>query len=84
MDQNHGMDFVADIARSMHTTDISEVMVKSYLMEEWKPELITAYLQQLTPDNLRINITAQDFEKVTDLTEPVYGTKYSVESIKNI
>lgn len=53
-------------------------------MEEWKPELIAAYLQQLTPDNLRINITAQDFESVTDLTEPVYGTKYSVESIKNI
>lgn len=63
MDQNHGMDFVADIASKMHSTSIGEIMVKNYLMEEWKPELITSYLKQLTSENLRINITAQNFEK---------------------
>lgn len=57
------MDFVADLASKMHSTKINEIMIKNYLMEEWKPELITNYLQELREDNLRINITAQDFEK---------------------
>lgn len=61
MDQTHGMDFVADLASKMHSTSIDEILVKSYLMEEWRPDLISSYLKQLTLDNLRINITAQNF-----------------------
>jgi hypothetical protein len=40
MDKTHGMNFVSRLAQRMHSTDVNEIMIKSYLMEEWKPDLI--------------------------------------------
>ena len=40
MDKTHSMNFVAKLAKKMHSIPINEVMIKEYLMEEWKPELI--------------------------------------------
>lgn len=41
-------------------------MIKDYLMENWKPELIRAYLQQMISKNLRVNVMSPTFKGSTN------------------
>lgn len=59
-------------------------MIKDYLMEEWRPDLIMAYLQEMKPQNLRVNISSPTIKGQTDKIEPVYGTEFSVEALETI
>ena len=81
---NHGMNFVSDLAKKMQSVPAHEILVKDYLMEEWRPELILAYLEQMKQENLRVNIMSPLFEGQTDQVEPIYGTKYSVQPLEKI
>lgn len=53
-------------------------------MEEWKPELIQEYLNELTLDNLIVFCEAKAYETDCNLVEPIYGTKYAIESLKEL
>jgi insulysin len=78
------MSACAGLAKSMHDVPVEEVLVKDYLMEEWKPELIESYLSQIGLENLRVVVTSQKFAAECTMTEPIYGTKYSVEKLEKV
>lgn len=61
LDKKQGMSACAELSKTMHDVRVEEVLVRDYLMEEWKPELITGYLDQLHLKNLRIIVTSQKF-----------------------
>lgn len=50
-------------------------------MEEWKPDLIKQYLDELRLDNLIVNVQAKNFEPECNLVEPIYKSKYSCEDL---
>lgn len=68
VDRKHGMNVCAKWTSMLHTCPMEEVLVRDYLMEEWKPELIANYLDQLTPKNHRITVSSQKFASVCDQT----------------
>lgn len=78
------MSFSSKLAKRMHNVPAEEVLVLDYLFEEWKPELIYAYLEQMKSENLRVNISSPSFKGQTDQVEPIYGTEYSVEKLETI
>ncbi|XP_011065104.1 PREDICTED: insulin-degrading enzyme-like [Acromyrmex echinatior] len=43
---------------------------------EWRPDLIKKIIGYLTPQNVRIYITAKEYENIADEIESWYGTKY--------
>ena len=83
-DKKQGMSAAAQLSKRMQDVPVEEVLFKEYFMEEWHPELIGDYLSQLSQKNLRVTMASQKFEKECMLTEPIYGTKYSVEALPEI
>jgi hypothetical protein len=48
------MSFCSGLAKHLHKRKIDEVIVYPYLMEEFRPDLINSYLDQLKLDNLAV------------------------------
>lgn len=84
MSMSNSMSFSSKLAKRMHNVPLQEVLIFDYLYKDWKPELIHAYLQQMVPQNLRVNISSPSYQGQTDQTEPIYGTQYSVEKLETI
>lgn len=78
MDKKQGANVCAAISKGMHDGPVEEVLVRHYLMEQWKPELIEDYLSHIGLNNLRVVATSQKFAKECNQTELIYGTKYAV------
>jgi hypothetical protein len=53
-------------------------------MDEYKPELITALLDTLRPDNMNIAVMSQSYDGCTTETEQWYGTKYNRVRIDSV
>ncbi|KAJ4782702.1 Insulin-degrading enzyme [Rhynchospora pubera] len=58
-----------------------EWLVGESLPSKFDPILIQKKLDELSPDKVRIFWESKKFEGSTDLTEPWYGTSYSVQKI---
>ncbi|KAL2535058.1 Zinc-metallopeptidase [Abeliophyllum distichum] len=56
-------------------------LVGSSLPSKFTPGIIETALKELTPYNVRIFWESTKFGELTDLTEPWYGTAYSVEKL---
>lgn len=84
LEKKQSMGFCSGLAKSMHTQKVEELLIYHYYMEEFKPDLIKQYLDELTPDNLLTIVEAKSFETECTLTEPIYGTKYSVQQLPDI
>lgn len=52
MQKTQGMSYCSRLAKHLHKRKIDEVLIYPYYMEEFKPDLIKNYLQQLRTDNL--------------------------------
>jgi secreted Zn-dependent insulinase-like peptidase len=52
MQKTQGMSYCSRLAKHLHKRSIDEVLVYPYYMEEFKPDLIKNYLQQLRKENL--------------------------------
>ena len=63
----------------MHKYDLKDVVKSTYILTEWKPDLVNKVLSHLTPSNVRMIVTAKKFESITTETEPYYGIKYKTE-----
>ncbi|CAH2101006.1 unnamed protein product [Euphydryas editha] len=68
-------------AHKLQDVPMQDILSASYLMTEWRPDLIENLLELLTPDNVRVEVGAKCFEKKCTQTEPWYGTKYLQEDI---
>ena len=52
MQKSQGMSYCSRLAKQMHKRKTEELLVYPYLMEEFKPELINAYLGEISMNNL--------------------------------
>jgi secreted Zn-dependent insulinase-like peptidase len=48
------MGYCSRLAKKLHDKSAEEVLYYPYMMEEWKPALISDYLNELTTDNLAV------------------------------
>ena len=64
--------------------DIKDLLSQHYEYTEWMPEMVTKFLNCLTPQNALITVTLKKFESLEDLkVEPIYGTKFTSEKISD-
>ena len=59
-----------------------DIFIGKYLYKEYNEELIKKYLDLLNMDNLNIYFMSKSLEKECNLTEPIYGTKYTKDKLQ--
>jgi insulysin len=84
LEKRQGMNFCSSTAKNMHKREVEEIMIYPYFMEEFRPDLITAYLSELKFDNLIVFAESKTFEPVCTETEPIYQSKYITEPLGEI
>ncbi|CAI9301344.1 unnamed protein product [Lactuca saligna] len=75
------IDYVVKISSNMQLYPSKDWLVGSSLPSIFSPEVIQSALNELTPNNVRIFWESTNFDGHTELTEPWYGTAFSVEKI---
>ncbi|XP_071716303.1 insulin-degrading enzyme-like 1, peroxisomal [Rutidosis leptorrhynchoides] len=80
-DKNPPIDYVVMISSNMQLYPPKDWLVGSSLPSNYSPDVIRSTLNELTPNNVRIFWESTNFEGHTNLTEPWYGTAFSVEKI---
>ncbi|KYN28454.1 Insulin-degrading enzyme, partial [Trachymyrmex cornetzi] len=66
-------DHVKFTARALQNYPMNEILCTHI---DWRPDVIEEIMKYLTPQNVRIHITAKEFENITNEIECWYGTKY--------
>lgn len=64
LEKRQGMNFCSSTAKNMHKREVEEIMIYPYFMEEFRPDLIIAYLSELKFDNLIVFAESKTFEPV--------------------
>ncbi|KAL0453102.1 UNVERIFIED_CONTAM: Insulin-degrading enzyme-like 1, peroxisomal [Sesamum latifolium] len=80
-DKIRPIDYVVNVAFNMQFYPPKDWLVGSSLPSKFNPERIQSALKELSPYNVRIFWESTKFEGLTDLTEPWYGTAYSIERL---
>ena len=80
-DKERPQSYVSSCSHDLQYYPMEEALTGSYLLTEWRPELVEEVMDKLVPDNVRIAVIAQEFEDRAKETEPWYGTKYLEEDI---
>lgn len=62
LQKSQGMNYCSKIAKNLHKRTMEEVLIYPYLMEEFRPDLIKKYLEQLRTDNLLVFAESKQFE----------------------
>ncbi|KAG8271132.1 hypothetical protein J6590_069508 [Homalodisca vitripennis] len=73
--------YVSNIAVNLHDYPMEEVLSASYLLSEWRPDLVQKVLGYFTPQNVRVAVVGKMFENKATESEKWYGTKYKQEKI---
>uniref|UniRef100_A0A0E0QA39 Insulin degrading enzyme n=1 Tax=Oryza rufipogon TaxID=4529 RepID=A0A0E0QA39_ORYRU len=80
-DKGPPIHYVANISSNMQIYPPEDWLIASSVPSKFSPDAIQGILNELTPDNVRIFWESKKFEGQTNLTEPWYGTSYSVEAV---
>ncbi|XP_065207037.1 insulin-degrading enzyme [Planococcus citri] len=80
-DKESPSSYVMTLAAAMHHYPIEDILSANYIIDEWKPELISSLLKYLTPENMKVIVVSKSFESIATEVEPWYGTKYKIEPI---
>ncbi|XP_059646301.1 insulin-degrading enzyme-like 1, peroxisomal [Cornus florida] len=80
-DKSRPIDYVVTVASNMKLYPPKDWLVRSSLPSKFNPDIIQSLLNELTQDSVRIFWESTKFEGHTDMTEPWYGTAYSIERI---
>jgi insulysin len=80
-DKERPISYVRDLASILHDYPLNESLSAGYLLEEYKPDLITEVLNYLTPDKIRVAVVGKKFNGITDSKEKWYGTQYKMFDI---
>ncbi|XAR69465.1 Insulysin [Bertholletia excelsa] len=80
-DKYAAISYVVNLAINMQFYPPHDWLVGSSLPSKFNPGVIQLVLDELNPNNVRIFWESTKFEGFTNMTEPWYGTAYSVEKI---
>lgn len=75
------MNNVVQLSSKMQFYSIEDVLIQPYLMEAFEPELIRKFAEAFRTENLLIQVTSKSVDSLCNLTEPIYGTRYSNEDL---
>uniref|UniRef100_A0A8D9BMR4 Insulin-degrading enzyme n=5 Tax=Cacopsylla melanoneura TaxID=428564 RepID=A0A8D9BMR4_9HEMI len=75
--------YVSYLCPNLFLYPLEEILVGTYMLTEYKPDLIRDLLDRLTPENMRLAVVGKQFEPKCDQTEPWYGTKYTREKLSD-
>ena len=70
---------VTELSRNLQYYPAQDVLRGSYMMEQFKPELIASFLQRLTPERVLISLNAQQLK--TDKIEKNYHVNYGIHAL---
>lgn len=68
--------YVIPLSSNMQIFPIENILNHNFLLEEFQPEIIKKFLDQMLLENMRIYVISESFENL-DSTEPIYGTQYT-------
>ncbi len=68
------------LAVALHRYPLEDVLRGAYIMESYRPELITDLLARLRPDNVLLQVVAKGIE--TDSKTPRYGVDFGITEIR--
>ncbi|KAI5682884.1 hypothetical protein M9H77_04112 [Catharanthus roseus] len=80
-DKIRPIDYVVNVALNMKLYPTKDWLVGSSLPSIFSPDVIQSMLDELTTSNVRIFWESTKFEGHTQVSEPWYGTAYSVEKL---
>lgn len=80
-EQSTPIRYVKVLAKRMHQYPIQDVLRGPYALDDFTPELITEYLNKLTPDRLLMTVSAKGLN--TDAVDPWFGTRYQLRALPN-
>ncbi|KAB8105996.1 hypothetical protein EE612_040142 [Oryza sativa] len=80
-DKSPPSQYVVNISSNMQIFPPEDWLIASSVPSKFSPDAIQSILNDLTPDKVRIFWESKKFEGQTNLTEPWYGTSYSVEAV---
>ena len=69
------------LAGDLHDYPVLDVLTGGHLLSSWRPDLITEVLDQLTPQRMRVFVSAQKYAEKCKEKEKWYGAKYKSEKI---
>ncbi|XP_050296511.1 insulin-degrading enzyme [Anthonomus grandis grandis] len=76
-DKESPRSYISNIVNYLQHYPLEDVLCGSYLLEEWRPDLIEKAWSNFTPKKIRVAAIAKSFENICSETEPWYGTKYN-------
>ncbi|KAL3284944.1 hypothetical protein HHI36_019075 [Cryptolaemus montrouzieri] len=80
-DKESPRSYISALVHMLQDYPMEDVLSCSYLVTEWKPEIIKEVWNNFIPAKIRMAIVAKKFDKELDCVEPWYGTKYKTEKI---
>uniref|UniRef100_W5MUL2 Nardilysin a (N-arginine dibasic convertase) n=1 Tax=Lepisosteus oculatus TaxID=7918 RepID=W5MUL2_LEPOC len=80
-EQTDPIDYVESVCENMQLFPKEDFLTGDQLMFEYKPEIISAALNLLTPQKANLLLLSPDNEGRCELKEKWFGTQYSVEEI---
>ena len=69
------------LSAAMQAIPMDELPDALYRLTEFKPQLVTALLERMTPDNMLVSLVAKGVP--ADRTERYYGARYAVRTIRD-
>lgn len=81
LEQTDPIDFVENVCENMQLFKKEDFLTGDQLLFEYKPEVIAAALNQLTPQNANLILLSPNNEGKCHQTERWFGTLYDVEDI---
>ncbi|XP_072544674.1 nardilysin isoform X2 [Salminus brasiliensis] len=81
-EQTDPIEYVEDLCENMQLFPKEDFLTGDQLMFEFKPEVISAALNLLTPDKVNLLLLSPEHEGQCPLKEKWFGTQYSVEDIQ--
>ncbi|KAI1307266.1 Insulin-degrading enzyme [Halotydeus destructor] len=82
-DKESPMSYTRGLASLLHDYPMAEVIAGSYLLEEFRPDLIDELMTRLTPQNLRVMVVGKQFQGKTENKEYWYQTEYNVRNVSD-
>ncbi|MEQ2305235.1 hypothetical protein AMECASPLE_035693, partial [Ameca splendens] len=78
------IEYVEDICENMQLFPKEDLLTGDQLMFEYNPEVISAALSLLTPENANLMLLSPEHEGLCPLREKWFGTQYSVEGVCDV
>ncbi|VEN56875.1 unnamed protein product [Callosobruchus maculatus] len=73
--------YISSIVHNLKDYPMEHVLCASYILDEWRPDLIEEMWNNFVPQKMRMSVIAKKYENELDEVEPWYQTKYAKKPI---